>query len=121
MIRGIHGILVVLHHDQRVSQISKVSQRRKEFIVVLLMKADGRLIQDVQNPGQTGADLRCQADALRLTAGQCSCRTAQSQIIQSHIDKEMQPFMNFLQNLASDHPILLRQFHVIHKIQRPAH
>ena len=38
--------------------------------VVPLVKADGGLIQDVENAGQVGADLSGQADALRLAAGE---------------------------------------------------
>ena len=39
-------------------------------VVVAGMKADGRLIQNVQNTPQTSAYLGCQSNALCLTTGE---------------------------------------------------
>ena len=60
------GVLVVLHHHDRVAQVAQVTQRGDEAVVVSLVKADARLVEDVEHAHEAGADLRGQADALRL-------------------------------------------------------
>lgn len=63
-------------------------QRREKFVVVSLVKTDARLVENIGDTDKAGADLRCQTDSLRLTAGQ-RCRSArQGQIVQSDIRKE---------------------------------
>ena len=80
-VSGAHRILVVLHDDQAVSEIAQVLQRREKFIVVSLVKADARLVENIGDTDKAGADLRCQTDSLRLTSGQ-RCRSArQGQIV----------------------------------------
>ena len=66
------GLLVVLDDDQRVAQVAQPDQRGDELGVVLLVQADGRLVEDVQDAHQARADLRRQADALRLAAATAS-------------------------------------------------
>ena len=70
-----HGFVVMLNHDQRVAQIAQVLEGFQKPRVVALVKADGRLVQNVQNAHQRGADLRGQPDALRFAAGE-RCRGA---------------------------------------------
>ena len=43
------GLLVVLHHDHRVSQLAEAFERAQELGVVALVQADRRLIEDVQH------------------------------------------------------------------------
>ena len=62
------GVLVVLHHHDRVAQVAQVAQRGDEAVVVSLVKADAGLVEDVEHAHEAGTDLRGQADALRLTA-----------------------------------------------------
>jgi len=69
VVRRANGLLVVLDHDDRVTQIAQVVQRPKQAGVVALMQADGGLIEDVHHAHQAGADLAGQPDALGLTAG----------------------------------------------------
>ena len=70
IVRGPHGVLVVLHHDQGVAQVPQVLEGGQQLVVVPLVQADGGLVQDIQHPHQGGADLRGQADALALAAGE---------------------------------------------------
>jgi hypothetical protein len=63
-------LLVVLHHDQRVAQVAQSGQRLDEPPVVALVQADRRLVEDVEDADQAGADLGREPDALRLAAGQ---------------------------------------------------
>ena len=48
LVGGHHGVLVVLDDDQRVADVAQVLERADEAVVVPLMKADGRLVEDVE-------------------------------------------------------------------------
>ena len=74
IVRAAHGVLVVLDHNDRISQIPQVFQGSNEFVVVPLMQADRGLVQHIEHTGQGAADLGGQADALALAAGQCGRR-----------------------------------------------
>ena len=63
------GFTVVFDKDDRVAEILKVLERGEQAAVVPWVQADGRLIEEIELAGQTRADLRCQTNALRLTAG----------------------------------------------------
>ena len=54
----------------RVAEVAQPVQRVDQAPVVALVEADRRLVEHVQHADQARADLRRQADALRLAAGQ---------------------------------------------------
>ena len=89
-VRRPHGIFIVLNDNDRIAQIAKMFQRGKQLVIVFLMQADGRLVQNISDAHQAGADLRSQPDTLRLAAGKGCCCTAHGQIIQAHIHQEGQ-------------------------------
>ena len=70
MIGGKHGVVVVLHDDERIAQVAQALHGRDEHVVVALVQSDGRLVEDIQHPDQRRADLRCKTDALALAAGE---------------------------------------------------
>ncbi len=70
--------------------------------VVARVQADGRLIQHVQHAHQARADLRGQADALRLAARKRGGRALQGQVVQPHVDQEAQPGEDLLQDALGD-------------------
>ena len=82
------------------------------------MQADGRLIQNIQHPHQTGADLGGQADTLALTAGESGGAAAQSQVLQSHAAQEPQPGADFLEDLVRNHALGFGQGQPFHEPQR---
>ena len=61
-------LFIVLDDDQCVAEIAKPQEGLDQTLVVALVQADRRLVEDVENTHQTGTDLRRQPDALRLTA-----------------------------------------------------
>ena len=67
-VRRAHGVLVVFDDKNRVSQIAQTAQRIEELVVVTLVQADGRLIENVENAHEARADLRCKPDPLALAA-----------------------------------------------------
>ena len=63
----------MLDDDNGVAEIAKVFERADKALIVTLVQADGRFIENVENAHQARADLRSQTDTLRFTAGKgCS-------------------------------------------------
>ena len=71
---GADRLLVVLDDDQGVAEVLEPDQRLDQPLVVALVEADRRLVEDVEDADQAGADLGGQPDALRLAAGQRAAR-----------------------------------------------
>ena len=82
------GLLVVLHHDDRVALGAQRLQRVQEHEVVARVQADGRLVQDVADAAQVRAELGGQADALRLAAAQGGRRPVQREVGEPHALQE---------------------------------
>ena len=99
---GRDGVLVVLHHDDRVAQVPQPSQGLDQPVVIALVQADGRLVQDVEDTDQPGPDLSCQPDALCLTTGQGAGRTVQREVVQTDVEQEAQPGLDLLDDPLGD-------------------
>ena len=65
-----HGVFVVLNHNKRVAHVAQLGQGFDEAAVIALVQTDGGLVEHIEHADQTGTDLGCEADALRLTAGE---------------------------------------------------
>ena len=118
---GAHGVLIVLHHDQGVAQIPEAAQRGQQLVVIPLVQADGRLIQNIQHTHQAAADLGGKADTLALAAGQGTGCTGQGEIAQSHGLQKAQPCPDFLAYLGGDELLVARQFQTVEEGQRLVH
>ena len=79
-IRRAHGVLVVLDDQNRVSKVAQMAQRIEKLVVIPLMKADGRLIENVENAHEARANLGCKPDSLALAAGERPRRARKRQI-----------------------------------------
>ena len=97
-VRGAHRLLVVLDDDQRVAEIPKAFQRVQKLCVVALMEPDARLVEDVEHADQSAADLRRQTDALAFAAGKRGSRAGQREIVQSDVDEEAEPRVQFFED-----------------------
>ena len=92
------GLLVVFNDQHGIAQIAQFFQSLNQTVVVALMKADRGLIQNIEHATQPRADLRGQADALTLAAGERGGVAVQRKISQSDGAEELQP----LGDLAAD-------------------
>jgi hypothetical protein len=92
----------VLHHEHGIAQIPQALERFEQAIIVALVQADARFIQDVEHAHQPRANLRGQPDALRLAATQRPALAIQREIAQADILEKAQPGANFLDDLAGD-------------------
>ena len=84
-------VLVVLHHHQRVALVAQALQRVQQDAVVARVQADGRLVEHVAHALQVAAQLRRQADALRLAAAERGRGAVQRQVAQADLFQELQP------------------------------
>ena len=69
IICGAHGVLIVLHHNQRIAQIHHLAQSMEQLVVVPLVQTNGGLVQNIEYPHQRGTDLRGKPNALAFAAG----------------------------------------------------
>lgn len=96
------GVLVVLDDDERVAHVAQPDQGLDQPVVVTLVQADGRLVEDVQHADESGADLGGQTDALGLTAGEGAGRAVQREVVQADVDQELQSFVDLLEHPLGD-------------------
>ena len=109
VIGGTHGILIMFDDDHGIPEVTKVLQRRNQTIVIPLMQADTRLIEDIGDPDETGADLCREADTLRLTTGKGTGGPAQGQVIETDIQHELNAAPDLLHDLIRDLMLHRRQ------------
>ncbi len=75
VVGGADGVLVVLDDQDGVAQVAQVPQRGEQALVVPLVQADARLVQDVEHADQPGTDLGGEPDPLGLAAGEGTPRS----------------------------------------------
>ena len=64
------GVFIVFHHQHGITEVTQRFEGLDQPLVVALVQPDRRFIEHIENPTQTRADLRGQADALSLAAGE---------------------------------------------------
>ena len=109
MVRCIHRILIMLDHNKRIAKIPQMLECGQQAVVIALMQANARLIQDIQHSDKSGSDLRREAYALRFTAGQRTSRTGKREIIESNIEQKAKARMDLLQDLRGNPLLSFRQ------------
>ena len=102
-------VLVMLDHEHGVAEVAKVAQRAEQARIVALVQADGGLVEHVEDPGQSGTDLRGEADALALAAGKRAGGPREREVFQTDIDQELQALVDLLQDAPGDLALLGRQ------------
>ncbi|OQB18772.1 MAG: hypothetical protein BWY13_01398 [Euryarchaeota archaeon ADurb.Bin190] len=63
------GLLIMLDHNEGISEVPELLEGLDKPGVVSLMQADGGLVQYIEHPGEVGADLGGQANPLGLASG----------------------------------------------------
>ena len=121
MVGRLHGFRIMFDHHHGVPQIAQAEQCLEQASIVPLMQTDRRLIEDVEDADQAGADLRGEPDALPFAARQRRGRPIQRQIIQTDIDEKPQPFANFFQNPMGNHQFAFREFQPREEIGSSSH
>jgi hypothetical protein len=102
VVGGVDHVLVVLDHDHAVADVAQVLQRADEPVVVALVQADAGLVEHVHHAREARADLRGQADALRLAARERLGAAVQAQVVEAHVVQEFQAQADLAHHLVGD-------------------
>ena len=102
MVGAVDRLFVVLDDDDGVAEVAQVFQGVEETAVVALMQADGRLVEDIGHPDESRPDLAREPDALRLPAGERLRGTVEGEVVEPHVDEELEPLGNLLEDPARD-------------------
>ncbi len=82
------------------------------------MQADGRLIEDVTYADQTASELRGQADALRLAAGERDAGAVEREVAQADRVHEPQALPDLAQDGLGYHGRLAGETHLVEQLRR---
>ena len=96
------GVLVVLDDDQGVAEVLEPDQGLDQPVVVALVEADRRLVEDVEDADQAGADLGREPDPLRLAAGQRPGRPVEGEVVEADVEQEVEPLEDLLEDPLAD-------------------
>ena len=88
--------------DERVADVAQPGERGDEPLVVPLVKADRRFVEDVEDAREPRADLGGEPNALGLASGKRGGAARQAQVRQADIDEESQTRLDLLENLLGD-------------------
>src|ERR1700676_4243905 len=102
MVRAANGIFVVFDHDQRIALGTQPIQGIEERGIVARMQADGGLVQYIAHALQIRSELRRQANALSLAAGESRGGAIQLQIAQTDIAQKSGARGKLRQQVAGD-------------------
>ncbi len=96
------GFLIVLDDEDGVAEIAKMFERAEEARVVAGVKTDARLVEDIENAAKTRADLRGEADALGLAAGESGGGAVETEIAEADGEQEIDALGNFFERARGD-------------------
>ncbi len=102
LIRASHQLVIVFHHEQRVSLFAQRMERLDQSIIVARVQTDAWLVEHVEHTGQVRAELRGEPDALRLAARQCFGRSVERQIAEADMIEELQAFFDLRHDVLHD-------------------
>ena len=113
-----HHLLVVLDHDHGVAEVAQPLERADQPVVVALVQADRRLVEDVEHADELRADLRREPQALRLAAGEGRRRAVEVQVADADVVEERQPLADLLDDAHADQLLGLGQVEPVEELER---
>ena len=122
IIRGAHGVFVVFHYENGIFEVAEMLQGGDELIVVALMETDARLIQNIEDALEAGADLGGEADALSFPAREGVGGATELQIAETDVLHKLDALTDFFQNGLGDLLLGGRELQVAaEELQRGVH
>src|SRR5829696_3788944 len=97
-----HRPLIVLDDDHRVAEVAKAVEGPDQLLVVALVQPDRGLVEHVHDADQAGADLRREADPLRLAAGERAGGAGEGEVADADVVEEGEPFGDLAHDQAGD-------------------
>ena len=117
VVGGAHGVLVVLDDHHRVAEVAQLFQRGDQLVVVALVQADARLVEDVEHADERRADLRRQPDALRLAARERPRAAREVEVFEADADEKAEACADLLDNLGGNLPVLVVQLQLRDEVE----
>ena len=111
-----HHLLVVLDDEHGVAEVAQPLERRDQLVVVALVQADRRLVEDVEHADELRADLRREPQPLRLAAGERRRRAVELEVADADVVEEGQPLADLLQDPLADQPLGRRQLELVQEL-----
>jgi hypothetical protein len=93
---------IVFHEDDGVSRVTDLKQAIEELLRIERVEAGGRLIEDVANARESGAELRGQANALEFATGEGGCAAVEREVGKPDTFEEGKPREDFALEWAGD-------------------
>ena len=118
VVGGAHRALVVLDDQHGVAEVAQALERRDQALVVALVQADRRLVEDVEHPDQRRADLGREPDPLRLAAAQRRRRPLHREVADADVVEEAQPLLDLAQDQLRDRAVGLREVEAGEPLER---
>ncbi len=103
------GLFVVLDNQNGVAQVAQFFESLNQPVVVALVEADGRLVEHVEHAAQPRADLRGQADALALAAGERGGVAVERKIVQADGAEEFEALGDLAANALGHQRLALSE------------
>ena len=116
VVGGPHGALVVLDHQHGVAEVAQALQGRDQPLVVALVQADRRLVEDVEHAHERGADLGRQPDPLRLAAAQRRRRPLHREVADADVVEEP-ALLDLAQDQPRDRPVGLERLELLDPLE----
>ena len=114
-----HHLLVVLDDEHGVAERLQPLQRRDQAVVVALVEADRRLVEDVEDTDELGADLRREPEPLRLAARQRLRGAVELEVADADVGEEGEPLADLLHDPVADQLLGGRQPELVEEAERP--
>ena len=83
-----HHLLVVLDDEHGVAEVAQPLERADQPVVVALVEADRRLVEDVEDADELRADLRREPQPLRLAARERRRRAVEREVADADVVEE---------------------------------
>src|ERR1043166_7160879 len=100
---------IMLYDKDGVSQVTQPLKRAQQTVVVALVQADARFVQNVEHADQASADLCGEPDALRFAATQCAAFPVQRQVTKADVIEKTEPGTDFFDDVMRNLCLVLAQ------------
>ncbi len=102
VVGAVDGLFVVLDDQDGVAQVAQFFERVQQAVVVAMVQADGRLVEHVEHAAQLRSDLRGQANALALAAGERGRRAVERNVAQTDCVQKLQALDDLMHDAAGN-------------------
>ena len=113
-----HHLLVVLDDDHRVAEVAEPLERADQPVVVALVEADRRLVEDVEHADELRADLGREPQPLRLAARERRRGPVEREVADADVVEEREPLADLLHDPRADQLLGRRELEAVEEAQR---